>query len=291
MNYEFKTNQINIRDPFVLPFEGKYYMYGSRVGIPNGFDVYISEDLENWTSAKPVFEYSEGFWAETDFWAPEVHLYHGRFYMFATFKGSKRSRGTAILVSTKPDGPFVEHSEGALTPDGWECLDGTLHVSEDGTPYMVFCHEWMQIGNGTICVIELSKDLKTAVSKPRLLWHAGDAVWAHNLDWGRHEVNYVTDGPCVLEMGNELIILWSSFNDNGYVEAIARSDNGKMSGNWSIDENLLYDRDGGHGMIFKTFEGQTKFVCHAPNTYYEERPVFKDIRLEDLFKNNEKESE
>jgi len=25
-------------------------------------------------------------------------------------------------------------------------------------------------------------------------------------------------------------------------------------------------------------------VCHAPNTYYEERPCFKDIKKEDLFK-------
>jgi len=284
VNYELKTNQINIRDPFILPYKGKYYLYGSRVGIPNGFDVYISEDLENWTSAKPVFEYTEGFWADRDFWAPEVHFYHGRFYMFATFKGSKHSRGTAVLASDNPAGPFVEYSHGALTPDGWECLDGTLYVSEDDIPYMIFCHEWMQIGDGAVYAVELSKDLTHAVAKPQLLWHASDAVWAHNLTWGQHEVNYVTDGPCVVEMDKQLIILWSSFNDNGYVEAIARSDDGKMTGNWTIDEKLLYDKDGGHGMIFETFDGQTKFVCHAPNTYYEERPCFKDIKKEDLFK-------
>ena len=28
-----KLQQINIRDPFVLPYENKYYMYGSRVGV------------------------------------------------------------------------------------------------------------------------------------------------------------------------------------------------------------------------------------------------------------------
>lgn len=267
----------------MFPYEGKYYLYGTRVGIPNGFDVYISEDLENWTSAKPVFEYVEGSWAETDFWAPEVYLYHGRFYMFASFKGSKRHRGTAILVSSRPDGLFVEHSDGAVTPTEWECLDGTLYVSENGTPYMVFCHEWQQIGNGTVCSVELSRDLKCAVSEPRVLWSAGDAIWAHNLSWGQHDVNYVTDGPYLISKDHKLIALWSSFNENGYVEAIARSDNGDVTGSWTIDKTLLYDGDGGHGMIFETFDGQCKFVYHSPNTYYDERPCFKDIRMEDLF--------
>lgn len=283
MNYELKTNEINIRDPFVLPHEGKYYMYGTRVGNPTGFDVYISEDLENWTQPKSVLEYTEGSWRETDYWAPEVHLYHGKFYMFASFKGSKHDRGTAILVSDTPDGIFVEHSDGAVTPKGWECLDGTLYVSKDGTPYMIFCHEWQQIGNGTVCSIELSKDLKCAVSEPRLLWTAGDALWAHNLTWGQHEVNYVTDGPWIITRNHKLIALWSSFNDSGYVEAISRSDNGDVSGNWSIDDILLYDGDGGHGMVFETFDGQCKFVYHSPNTDLEERPCFKDINLEELF--------
>ena len=29
-----RREEINIRDPFILPFEGKYYMYGTRVGNP-----------------------------------------------------------------------------------------------------------------------------------------------------------------------------------------------------------------------------------------------------------------
>ena len=45
-----KREDINIRDPFILPYEGKYYLYGSRgseVWEDNatGLDVYVSEDL------------------------------------------------------------------------------------------------------------------------------------------------------------------------------------------------------------------------------------------------------
>ena len=47
-----KSNEINIRDPYILPYDGKYYLYGTRsetafVGQAYGFDVYVSDDLEN----------------------------------------------------------------------------------------------------------------------------------------------------------------------------------------------------------------------------------------------------
>lgn len=48
-----KKEQINIRDPFVLFENNKYYMYGTRGKNfgrkTSGFDVYISDDLENWS--------------------------------------------------------------------------------------------------------------------------------------------------------------------------------------------------------------------------------------------------
>jgi len=60
-------------------------------------------------------------------------------------------------------------------------------------------------------------------------------------------------------------MIWSSFAAEGYCEALAYSDNGSITGNWMHDERLLFHRDGGHGMIFKTFDGELKFVCHQPN--------------------------
>ena len=56
-----KLNEINIRDPFVLLHENKYYMYGTRGSecwrdISTGLDVYVSDDLENWTEIKLIRE-------------------------------------------------------------------------------------------------------------------------------------------------------------------------------------------------------------------------------------------
>ena len=55
-----RTDEINIRDPFVLVHEGKYYLYGTRGatcwGPATGFDVYFGDDLENWSAPVPCFE-------------------------------------------------------------------------------------------------------------------------------------------------------------------------------------------------------------------------------------------
>lgn len=276
-----KFADINIRDPFIVPENGKYYMYGTRGSkcwisekAPGmGFDVYISDDLENWSDPISVFEASDDFWGTHNFWAPEVHKYNGKFYMFASFICEGRNRATQILVSDTPDGKFVPISDSPATPSEWMCLDGTLYVDKNNKPHIVFCHEHLQIDNGTICEIELSEDLTTPVSEPRLLFKGSDPWWAR-----KNYHNYVTDGPFFYrgDSGN-LYLIWSSFNDTGYVQAVCRSDNGDITGNFDHNLPLLAEKDGGHGMIFKSFEGKTYLVLHRPNSNPNERPVLTEI--------------
>lgn len=282
-----KLSEINIRDPFVLVENGKYYMYGTRAKYTwgdgdlrgYGFDVYVSDDLESWSEPISVFDYYEGFYGVRDFWAPEVHKYKGRYYMFATFRISDAQKGTAILVSDTPDGKFKVHSNGPVTPLDWECLDGTFYLEGD-TPYMVFCHEWTQINNGSVCAIELSSDLTHAVSKPTVLWQAGDAVWKHDYT-GKGD--YITDGPFLIKKNGVLLSIWSSFYKGEYCEAVARSDNGRLDGNWTIDKELIYEKDGGHGMIFTATDSKDYFIYHSPNETPLERPVIDEIDLNKIF--------
>lgn len=283
-----KLTEINIRDPFILSHDGKYYMYGTRVGQPNadsvwgiqlGFDVYVSDDLVEWSEPKSVFEQNENFWGEKDFWAPEVHKYNGKFYMFASFKAEGKCRGTHILVSDSPDGRFIPVSEKPATPEDRECLDGTLYVSRKGQPHIVFCHEWLQIADGTVCAAKLAPDLSGIIEEPRVLWHGSDFT-------GKKpgQDNYVTDGPFMIRGENdELYCIWSTFADQGYAEVVSVSDNGEIDGNWSVLKEPLFEKDGGHGMVFRTFTGEDMFVMHKPNTSTLERPV-----LSRLYKNDRK---
>lgn len=266
-----KTTEIRIRDPFVLADNGKYYMIGSQGYNGLKFVVYISNDLENWSEPVTVFENNDSFWATMNFWAPEMHKYNGRYYIFASFKSEERHRGTQILVSDKPDGKFVPLSEYPVTPSDWECLDGTLYIDKKGNPHMVFCHEWTQVRNGEICSIQLSDDLTKAVTEPELLFKAADFACVKSID---KDDGFVTDGPFLHRDGEDLYMIWSSFAENGYFTGAVKSDNGEIDGNWIFQDELIYDADGGHGMIFKAFDGKLKLVLHTPNSETEHAEIF-----------------
>ena len=277
-----KLHEIHVRDPFILPVNGTYYLYGTRgkncwVGDRPaegmGFDVYRSDDLENWSEPMPVFEKSASFWADRNFWAPEVHAYGNKFYLFASFVDGIRHRGTQILVSDSPDGTFRPLTEKPVTPEEWSCLDGTLYVDRHGNPHIVFCHEWSQITDGEVCEMQLSDDLTRAVTAPRTLFKGSDPWWARK----EHE-NWVTDGPFLYRGDSgRLYMIWSSFTDSGYVQAVSYSDNGDIDGNWQHDLPLLAEKDGGHGMIFTGFDGKRYLVLHRPNRHPDERPVLTEI--------------
>ncbi len=278
-----KLSDIHIRDPYILLDGGKYYLYGTRFNgekgtypqESEGTDVYVSEDLENFSQPIPIFRRDDSFWGTHHFWAPEVHKYNGRFYMFVTVASKTRNRGVQILVCDTPDGNFTPCAKDAVTPKEWECLDGTLYV-ENGKPYMVFCHEWSQIGDGEMCLIELSEDLSKAVSEPVTLFKASDPSWATGFTETGDK--YVTDGPFFhTNSQGRLLMIWSSIADGKYVEAVSYSENG-IKGPWKHYDELLYKEDGGHGMLFESKDGQLMFTMHYPNTNDLERPVIVKVK-------------
>lgn len=276
-----KRSDINIRDPFVLVYEGKYYLYGTRGatcwGPATGFDVYVSDDLENWSEPQVCFENDGTFWADRNYWAPEVHVWQGAFYMFASFKNPSVCRGTAILKANSPLGPFHPHSDGCITPRKWECLDGTFYVSKAGKPYMVFCHEWVQAGDGEVCAVELTDDLRASAGEPSLLFRASEAEWCKVMHHSSGVDGCVTDGPFLWRTEDgSLLCLWASFSDGGYTEAVALSDNGEIDGVFRQIDPLFMD-DGGHGMVFRGLDGQLYLTLHSPNAHLEERPFFHAI--------------
>ena len=279
-----KCDEINIRDPYILVYEDTYYMYGTRAettfkGEAFGFDVYKSKNLTDWEGPVEIFHRPENFFSKTSYWAPEVYFRDGKFYMFATFGSGKNGLGTAVLTADSPEGPFRMWSDGYVTPKDWRCLDGTLYIAKNGKPYMVFCHEWKQVHDGTICAIELSNDLKKAVGEPVKLFSASQGKPFAMKFLLR---NYVTDGPFLIRTEDgKLHMLWSTYSKTGYVEAMAHSDNDDIDGNWSVDRELLFDHDGGHGMIFKDLNGQYRLVLHYPNTTSQEHPQFTPLSYQD----------
>lgn len=272
---EKRIYDLHLRDPFILPIDGVYYLYSTRadtfLGKADGFDVYTSTDLMLWSGPFPVFTRTDDFWADRNFWSPEVYAYGGYYYMFASFKAPSRCRGTQVLRADSPLGPFQPWSDGPVTPRDWECLHGTLYF-EDNVPYMVFNHEWLQVQDGEICAIQLTSDLQKAVGEPVVLFHASDPQWAN-----RGTNFYLADGPFLYRTRrDDLLLLWCT-GGNGYCVAVARSETGTLAGPWNHDLPHLLPSNGGHGMVFRTFHDTLMFVCHRPNSSPHERPQIMEI--------------
>lgn len=278
-----RREDIQIRDPYVFVKNNTYYLYGTTDadcwrGSAQGFDAYTSANLQEFDGPFRVFSAGNGFWGTRNFWAPELHFYRGAYCLFASFKADGRARATAVLRADNPLGPFTPWGAEALTPPDWECLDGTLFVDDRATPWLVFCHEWVQQGGGTICAVRLRKDLSAARGKPLTLLAAKDAPWTREVRHSSGAVGHVTDGPFLWRGREKLWMLWSSLTPSGYAAGLSYSASGGIAGPWLHLPEPLYAGDGGHGMLFLDIYSRLTLALHAPNKTPDERPLFLRIR-------------
>lgn len=272
-----KREDINIRDPYIYVENDVAYMVGTTHesawgGKRKGFCGYKTRDLENFEGPFVLFEAKADFWSDRDYWAPELHKYQGKYYLFATFKAENKCRASQVLVCDEPFGTYVPLAE-PMTPADWECLDATFYV-ENGIPYTVFCHEWLQCADGEMILMQLKPKIDGTEGQPQLLFKASSAPWVEKFAGD----NYITDGPFLRKQKNgSLLMLWSSFCPTGYALSMAVSKNG-IKGPWEHIEKPLFSANGGHGMVFD-FQGQSYVSLHCPNSPdAAERACFYPVR-------------
>ncbi|WP_328766557.1 glycoside hydrolase family 43 protein [Streptomyces sp. NBC_00286] len=295
-----------LHDPFIVADKktGTYYLYTSNDRSVSGVDgtgtmVYRSRNLRDWMRPVVIFLAAdqEGLWTTHGGWAPEVHEWGGKYYLFTTLHDQDKPlpipppsqwgtpfpignymRGTITAVSDSLLGPFTVIDPSRPTPpENLMTLDGTLYVDPSGQPWMVYAHEWLQIIDGTMEAIRLTPDLSGTVGDPTCLFKASDAFWISEQIPGGvpHQLPpYVTDGPQLYRTSDKsLIMLWSTYeknlaNPDGtvgglYVQTYAVSKSGDIKGPWSQRRPLVRN-DSGHGMLFHTFDGRLMMVLHRP---------------------------
>lgn len=280
------ARDLYVRDPYILADEKSqtYFLYkAGRVKNEEGEEVngvvaYKSKDLKKWEGPYPVFAMPDKNWADGKVWAPEVHYYKGKYYLFATinsdmeWKGRRKDwpkytfRGTQIFYSDDILGPFVPFDEKEpQTPMDRMALDGTLWEEED-VPYMIYCHEWVEIEDGTMELVQLAPDLSKRVGSSLTLFHASSAPWSTGAEHQDGTKSYVTDGCFIYRTKEDkLLMIWSSFKNGSYAIGVAESTTQKIRGPWIQQEDLLFEQDGGHGMLFQTFDGRLMITFHGPN--------------------------
>lgn len=272
-------SEIIIRDPFVFPLKKGYLLTGTTrpQGAAPGIYGYVTQDLEHFEEPVCLFSPPADFWADRDFWAPEIHAYRGRYYLFASFCSPEGHRATQILASDHPLGPY-QPLAAPQTPAEWLCLDGTLFIDEAGLPWMVYVHEWVQAVDGEIYAQRLSEDLRVPMGAPLLLFRASQAPWAAPIPQG----GFVTDGPFLFRLpSGALGMLWSSFCESGYCQGFCCSDSGKIQGPWRQMPLPLYTQDSGHGMLFAARDGRMGLILHDENAGSASHAVLLPVRLEE----------
>ncbi|MGN7456383.1 family 43 glycosylhydrolase [Paenibacillus pasadenensis] len=109
-------------DPYLLKFNGVYYLYVSTVDDQTGVKVWSSTNLVDWTyrglcATDPLTKGA---------YAPEVVYWNGLFYMYTSPAG----HGHYVLSSPSPLGPFT-----VQTSNLGMGIDGHVFIDDDGRWY------------------------------------------------------------------------------------------------------------------------------------------------------------
>lgn len=289
--YPIPASEVYIRDPFITVDKKNscYYIITScwKDGR-GGMVAYKSKDLQNWRLEKKVFQAAPDYLGTDDFWAPDTYEYNNSYYTFITVSNKTKGilRGTTILKSDSLAGtytPILSSEKLNVTPDTMQCLDGSLFIDDDETPWMIFAVEWcgpnVKDKVGEVWAQKLKKDLTGSIGEAHRLFKASDAPWPLHIEGG----GMITDAPFIWKdkKSGNLILTWSSFSPK-YSIGQAISTNGNVLGPWKHEDEPIFSSDEGHQMIFRDLKGNLKMAFHSPNSRNGERRetlVIKDIKI------------
>ncbi len=262
--------ELHIRDPFVYVEDGGYYLLGTTGndcwGQGSDLTLYTSEHLE---SFEPVCQMVDDCYLEsyTNIWAPELHRYNGKYYLILSLYREDIGRGSIIYVSDSLTDKFTPLTGEYITPKGWGCLDATLFVWKD-KPYLYFSYEWTTPeGDGSIYVAELSSDLRQILGVPKRVINGKTCGIAKEISSGGH-TGHVAEGPYAVIEDGKIALYWSTFTETGY--SVAKNVADDVFSEYVFDR-IVFEKDGGHCMVFEDLAGELQMTFHQPNTSPVER--------------------
>ena len=206
---------VEFGDPFILDDgDGTYYLYGTGGGAEDGFAVYSSTDLVDWTNEGQVyFGNTEDSWNESAFWAPECYKKDGKYYLFysANWKHNPTNEAEnfhiGVAVADKPTGPFTDLQNQPLFEPGYPIIDANVFQDDDGKYYLYYsraCYkhpveseiaDWAreqgmydEIEESWVYGVELSPDFTSVIGEPVLLLRPPVSMDDENAEWESRSV-------------------------------------------------------------------------------------------------------
>ena len=267
------SNVTGIGDPFVLSYNGVYYMYCTGGGIDTGFFVWTSVDLVNWKKKNVALSTATpGVFGTNRFWAPEVVEYKDKFYMTYSAADTTNIMQLCLAVSDHPEGPFQNY-QSPWYKNKLSHIDASIFIDGDSA-YVYFvkdCSTNFINGRSTsqIFVARLSNDLKTFITEPKLVI-TPDQPW--------EDINGTrlwNEGPSVLKHESIYYMTYSTngFNTNEYCVAVATADNPmgpwmKAEKNPILKANMAIGVSGpGHNSFAYSPDRTELFIIYHAHTF------------------------
>lgn len=269
-------DRLPIADPYVLFYKDKYYAYGTRT---NGFEVYISDDLEHWRRGDRLALSPQDSWGTKWYWAPEVYYIESekKFYMFYTV-----DEHICVATSDSPEGPFVQDEKKPVREE--KGIDASLFMDDDGKAYLYFVRF---TGGNVIWGVEMNSDLKSVKEETLRECIKADASW--ELQQAK-----VAEGPSLLKRNGVYYLIYSANHFRSQDYAVGYATATSPLGPWKkYDGNPILCRNNdvaaglvgtGHGAPFLCRDGGYKYIYHAhssvnrvePRTSYLNDLIFGD---------------
>ena len=247
-------------DPFILPHQGKYYLYATNHDL--GIQVYESTDLKEWRlcdNGRGGFAlHRDDTGAKKWFWAPEVYPNGDGFVMYFT-----REEHISCARAKSPAGPFVEVNRKPMYDAPDFRIDNTLFVDDDGRAYLFFSRFKKGSPAGMeIWGAELEKDRVTLREATLFRCFGADAPWERIC--GR-----VSEGPFMLKHDGKYVLTYSAngYTSHDYAVGYAVADSPKGPFRKATENPILRRPAGfvgsGHHSFFRDHAGALRIVFHV----------------------------
>lgn len=269
---EEKKMPVPLGDPFILLHGGTYYAYGTH--SDEGIEVYTSDDLLTW-KYKGLALHKKDSWADRWFWAPEIYAVNGKFYMYYS-----ADEHICVAVADSPAGPFLQSKKEPMI-DNEKCIDSSLFIDDDGTPYLSFVR--FNDGNN-IWIAELEKDyvtIKKETMKPCIhVSQKWEEVWPR-----------VNEASYILKHQGTYYMTYSANSYESPLYGIGCATATDVMGPWTkYEENPLLLTPGelvgaGHSAMFTDKAGKLRLVYHAhkdKNTIHPRVMYIGDVSFENV---------
>ena len=187
-NKDPNSTLFGTHDPEIVKQDSVYYLFSTGGGVSS------STDLINWKREKSVFDKAPewmsadiipGFRGGTGFWAPDVQLINGTYYIYYSYSAGAKVTSAIGVATNKtlhpsdPDFKWVDHGmvvQSIPNRDMWNALDANL-VMDGRQGWLVFGSFW-----GGIQMVKLAPDL-LSIAKPEVWYHIAGMPRDFVLDW------------------------------------------------------------------------------------------------------------